>query len=114
MLTLIPNLAHQPHVTPAAEQASWMVVVAAESLADKQADRAERGRYSEAARRMRFALRQRWFDPQSLLEASPTFTDLNGQKHALVEAISRFHDDPEAGVRAAEMCFLAFEWRPAA
>jgi hypothetical protein len=63
---LIPNPSIRPRVVTTTEQASWMVVVAAETLAGKQADPVERGRDAEAARRMRFAARQWYSDPGRL------------------------------------------------
>jgi hypothetical protein len=91
-----------------------MVVAAAETLAGRQVDPVERGRYVEAARRMRFAARRLWSDPQALRDASPMYFTDDGKSHNLIEAVLRFHGDPDSGVRAAEMCFLSFEWRPAA
>ena len=53
-------------------------------------------------------------DVEGLRSASPTFTTPDGRSHSMIEAVSRFRDDPETGVRAAEMCFRAFEWGQAA
>jgi hypothetical protein len=114
VLSFIPNHTVRPRTITTTEHASWMVVVAAATLAARQVDPVERVRYAEAARHMRFAARRWWPDPQALRDASPTFLTNDGESHNLVEAVLRSHGDPDSGVRAAEMCFLAFEWRPAA
>jgi hypothetical protein len=97
-----------------AEQASWIVVAAAERLAAGQLDPGNRDRYSEAARRMRHAARSNWSDEAALRAASPILIEADGRSSRLVEAVSEFGDDPEAGVRAAIEFFLSLDWRQAA
>ena len=114
MLALVTNHAIRPRLATIAEHASWMIVVAAETLAGQQVDPVERGRYAEAGRRMSHAVRQWWSDPRTLLAASPTVTGPDGATRPMVEMVSPYRDDPDSGVRAAMTLFLAADWRPAA
>jgi hypothetical protein len=114
MRSPITNTAERPPALATDEQAAWMVIAPAEKLSDELSDQVARSRYADAARLMRHTVRTRWSEGGALRAASPTFIDAGGRSHTLLEAVARFRDDAETGVRAAMMCFLAFEWRPAA